>query len=361
MTGLSEIRLKPLLWQIIVCILLIGIPAGICFMFVDLIGYQVVAFILLLIVSLIAAIFDRWPVLITATLSAFIWDFFFIPPRYTINVSSREDFFLLLMYFVIALLNVVITRKIKEMDQKTREQHEQERTIALYNTLLQTLSHELRTPIATIIGSIDTLNEQKERLTPIQVDTLKGAIHDSALRLNDQVEKLLRMSRIEAGQFPLVKDWCSIPEWVHSSLQRNGELLSGHTIEVELMEDLPLVNLDTGLMEVALFNLLQNAHLYTPSGTTITIRCGIKGHEFILEVLDEGPGFPEESKTEVFEKFFRLPQSKVGGTGLGLSIVKGIVEAHGGTIILENLPGKGAKFTSYIPTEMSYFNTFRHE
>jgi two-component system sensor histidine kinase KdpD len=361
MTGLSEIRLKPLLWQIIVCILLIGIPAGICFIFADLIGYQVVAFILLLIVSLIAAIFDRWPVLISATLSAFIWDFFFIPPRFTITVSSREDFFLLLMYFVIALLNVVITRKIKETDQKKREQHEQERTIALYNTLLQTLSHELRTPIATIIGSVDTLNEQKDRLTLAQEEALKDAIHDSALRLNDQVEKLLRMSRIEAGEFPLLKDWCSIPEWVHSCLQRNENLLSGHTIKVEVMENLPLFSLDTGLMEVALFNLLQNAHLYTPTGTTIIIRCGIENTHFRLDVMDEGPGFPEESKTEVFEKFFRLPQSKVGGTGLGLSIVKGIVEAHGGTIILENIPKSGAKFTIRVPTEMSYFNTFGHE
>ncbi len=341
--------------------LMIGIPAAICFVFTNVIGYQVVAFILLLIVSLIAAIFDRWPVLISATLSAFIWDFFFIPPYFTITVSSREDFFLLLMYFVIALLNVVITRKIKETEQKKREQREQERTIALYNTLLQTLSHELRTPIATIIGSVDTLNEQKERLSAEQEETLKEAIHDSALRLNDQVEKLLRMSRIEAGAFPLLKDWCSIPEWVHSCLQRNKDVFRDRPIVAEVMDDLPLFSLDTGLMEVALFNLLQNADLYTPPGKTITIRCGIDAGDFKLVVMDEGPGFPKENIPEVFDKFFRLPQSKVGGTGLGLSIVKGIVEAHGGTVVLENRKEGGARFTITIPATTSYINTLKHE
>lgn len=361
MTGLSEIRLKPIWWQLAVCVLLIGIPAAVCFVFASWIGYQVVAFILLMIVSLIAAIFDRWPVLISATLSAFIWDFFFIPPYFTITVSSREDFFLLLMYFVIALLNVVITRKIKETEQKKLEQQEQERTIVLYNTLLQTLSHELRTPIATIIGSIDTLNEQKERLSESQEDSLKQAIHDSALRLNDQVEKLLRMSRIEAGTFPLLKDWCSIPELVHSCIQRNEALFKGRTIIVDLMDDLPLFSLDTGLMEVVLFNLLQNAQIYTPADKTITVRCREQAGEFVLSVLDEGPGFPKENIAEVFGKFYRLPQSKSGGTGLGLSIVKGFVEAHGGTITLENRPEGGAQFTIHIPAATSCINTLKHD
>jgi len=361
MTGLSEIRLQPLWWQLISCTLLISVPAAVCFVFADLIGYQVVAFILLLIVSLIAAIFDRWPVLFSAALSAFIWDFFFIPPYFTITVSSREDFFLLLMYFVIALLNVVITRKIKETEKKKQEQLEQERTIALYNTLLQSLSHELRTPIAAIIGAIDTLNEQKARLTVLQEDLLKNAIHDSALRLNDQVEKLLRMSRLETGAFPLVMDWCSIPEWVHACLHRNEAFFRDRSIVVDIADDLPLFSLDIALMDVVLFNLLQNAHLYTPEGKPITIRCGLAKHLFTLEVLDEGPGFPEESITEVFDKFFRLPYSKSGGTGLGLSIVKGVVEAHDGTVDLKNRQEGGAHFTIRIPAKTSYMNTLKHE
>lgn len=361
MSLLSEIRLKPLLWQLVICILLIAIPSSICFVFADTIGYQVVAFILLLIVSLIAAVFDRWPVLISATLSAFIWDFFFIPPRFTITVSSQEDFFLLLMYFVIALLNVVITRKIKETEEKKREQLEQERTIALYNTLLQTLSHELRTPIATIIGSLDTLNEQKHRLSESQEETLKSAIQVSAIRLNDQVEKLLRMSRIEAGAFPLIKDWCSVHELVHSCLNRNEQQFQDRKIIVEIAEGLPLFSLDSGLMELALFNLLQNADIYTPENTKITISCWLDADQFAMDIMDEGPGFPEGSKKEVFEKFFRLPNSKTGGTGLGLSIVKGVVEAHNGSIVLENRPEGGAKFSIQIPAEISYINTLKHE
>ena len=114
-------------------------------------------------------------------------------------------------------------------------------------------------------------------------------------------------------------------------------------------------------MELVLFNLLQNASIYTPVNTKITISSRLEGHEFVLDVMDEGPGFPEESKIVAFDKFFRLPHSKTGGTGLGLSIVKGVVEAHGGTVILENRPEGGAKFSIRIPAEISYMNTLKHE
>ena len=361
MAALSDIRHKPLWWQLVVCSLLIGVPACVCYAFTPWIGYQVVAFILLLIISLIAAVFDRWPVLISATLSAFAWDFFFIPPRFTITVSSREDFFLLLMYFVIGLLNVVITRRIRETELRTREKEEQERIIALYTILLQTLSHELRTPIATIIGSIDTLREQEARLSGSQQEELKAAIQTAALRLDDQVEKLLRMSRIEAGSIPLLKDWCSIPELVHGCIKRNREVFAGRTIITEVSDDMPLFRIDGGLIEIVLFNLLQNAHLYTPAHAAITLKSSCTDDALRFEISDEGPGFPEELLETVFDKFVRLPNARSGGTGLGLSIARGFVEAHNGTITLRNRPEGGAQFTLVIPAESSYINSLKHE
>ena len=175
------------------------------------------------------------------------------------------------------------------------------------------------------------------------------------------IAAMLSMSRMEAGAFPLIRDWCSVNELVHSCLNRNEQQFQNRRIVVEIAEGLPLFSLDSGLMELALFNLLQNADIYTPENTKITVSCWLDKDQFAMDVADEGPGFPEESKKEVFDKFFRLPNSKTGGTGLGLSIVKGVVEAHNGSIVLENRPEGGAKFSIRIPAEISYINTLKHE
>ncbi len=147
---------------------LVSIVSISCFFTVDLIGYRVVALILMVTVSLLAMMFDILPVMIAAILSALIWNFFFIPPLYTFHVSNAEDFLMFLMYFIIAMVNAVLTFKIREAELKARDKEEKENTIKIYNTLFNSLSHELRTPISTILGSVDTLKENKENLTERQ-------------------------------------------------------------------------------------------------------------------------------------------------------------------------------------------------
>src|SRR6188768_3841553 len=153
-----------------------------CFGLSGFMGYRVVAFILLLTVSLLAVTFDILPVLLSAALSAFIWDFFFIPPRFTIHVNTTEDTILLIMYFVIALINGALTNKIKQVEKISRIKEERANSVKLYNTVLNSLSHELRTPIAAIIGATDNLQSNKN-LTQENKDQLVHEISKASLRL----------------------------------------------------------------------------------------------------------------------------------------------------------------------------------
>ena len=151
--------------QYLISIGLVLLIAIICYGISSWLGYRVVAFILLLTVSLIAISFDILPVLISATLSAVIWDFFFIPPRFNFHVGNTEDIILLIMYFIIAMINAVLTYKIRLVEKASRKKEEKANTLKLYDTLLNSLSHELRTPISTIIGAVDTLKENRETLS----------------------------------------------------------------------------------------------------------------------------------------------------------------------------------------------------
>ncbi len=137
--------------------------------------------------------------------------------------------------------------------------------------------------------------------------------------------------------------------------------LDEHTIDVQVKETLPLFKLDVGLMEQAVYNLINNAVIYTPSNSTIIIKADCAGKSCIMIVEDNGKGFPADEREKVFEQFYRLKYSKTGGTGLGLSIAKGFVEAHNGTITLENSSSGGAKFTINIPTETSYLNELKND
>lgn len=348
----------------------------------NLVGYRVTALFLLVTVSLLAMVFDIWPVLVAALLSALVWDFFFIPPRFHMTVSSGEDLLLLLMYFVIAMLSAAFTFQIRQKEKQLQKKEEKEKAIKLYNTLLNSLSHELRTPIATIIGATDTMRDNKEKLSTENAAALLNEISIASLRLSHQVENLLNMSRVESGVLKPKKDWCDIQELIYGSINKLGDKSAHHKINVDLQNELPLFKLDYGLMEQVIFNLLNNAIAYTPGGSEINIKAScttsfegifeesgntaeIKRNktttELILIISDNGPGFPPDEMKYVFDKFYRLKETQPGGTGLGLSIVKGFVEAHKGRIELRNLPGGGAEFTIRIPAETTYMNLLKNE
>lgn len=347
--------------QYLISILLVSFASVVCYVFHDVIGYQTVAFILLLIVSTIAMLYNLWPTLISATISALTWNFFFIPPKFTFHIEKTEDILMFLMYFVVASLNGVLTYKIRQIRRLAQMKEEKEKTLKLYNTILNSLSHELRTPIATIIGATDTLQANNSKLNEENKNELLNEISTASLRLNKQVDNLLNMSRLESGTIKLKLDWCDINELIYDLVNQLKENTQNHTLKIDLDSNLPLFKIDYGILEQILFNLIQNAITHTQPGSIIKIKADVNDKNLILIIEDDGEGFSEDEIKKAFDKFYRLKNTKAGGTGLGLSIVKGFVEAHMGTVELKNIKPRGALFTITIPCELSYLNNLKHE
>jgi two-component system sensor histidine kinase KdpD len=347
--------------QYLYSILLVCLIGGICFIFSDYIEYRIVAFILLVTVSLIAMFFDILPVLVTALISALIWDYFFIPPHFTLQVASTDDYILLLMYFVIASVNAVLTYKIRQIEKVAMHKEEKANTVKLYNTILNSLSHELRTPIAAIIGATDNLQNHNQKLTDKNRDELVKEISKASFRLNQQVENLLNMSRLEAGFIQPKKDWCDIIEVVYDVVNRIEENGISQKIHININPAIPLFKLDKGMLEQIIYNLVNNAALYTDENCTINVIAICHADVLKIIIEDDGNGFRREEIDNVFDKFYRLKNTKTGGTGLGLSIVKGFTEAMGGSICLENISTGGARFTINIVAETSYQKNIKNE
>ena len=335
--------------------------SALCYSMSNYLDYKIVAFILLLTVSIAAVLFDIIPVFTTAILSALIWDYFFIPPHFTFQVGSTEDSILLLMYFVIALVNAVLTYKIRQIEKIARLKEEKANTVKLYDTLLNSLSHELRTPIATIIGATDNLQSNNNNLTGENREDLITEISKASFRLNQQVENLLSMSRLESGFLHPKKDWCDITELIYDAVKRIEENNVSQKITINVNPDIPFFKLDKAMMEQIIYNLVNNAIQYTQEDSKIDIMAHCHADVLELIVEDNGKGFPVEEIDNVFNKFYRLKNTKTGGTGLGLSIVKGFTEAMGGTVLLQNLRTGGARFTINIAARTSNLKSIKNE
>lgn len=339
--------------QYLYSILVIILVAAICYAFSGQVGYRVPALILLLAVSLLAITFDIFPVLLAATLSAFIWDFFFIPPRFTLHVDTMEDTILLIMYFVIALINGVLTYKIRQVEKAARLKEERANSVKLYNTILNSLSHELRTPIAAITGASDNL-QMNPNLSDTEKEQLLSEISKASLRLNQQVENLLNLSRLESGHIQPRKDWCDVQELIYETVKRVEEIHPRRRVHISMNQDIPLCEVDRGMLEQIIYNLVNNAAIHTKpaTGIYITAMC----HADLLQIIveDNGEGFRDVDVNDVFHKFSRDRVQKGSSSGLGLSIVKGFTEALEGTIELQNKKSGGALFTIYLPVKTSY-------
>ncbi len=222
--------------------------------------------------------------------------------------------------------------------------------------LLTSLSHDLKTPLASILGAVTSLRQYRELLDDPAREDLVSTIQEEAERLSRFVASLLDMTKIEAGAIELDMQHTDIDEIVGSALQRVAGVIANHEVEVDIEAGLPMLNLDVMLFEQVLVNLLDNAAKYAPPQSKIVIR-GRRSHGAIaIEVLDEGPGIPEDRLERVFEKFHRVKQGdrQRAGTGLGLAICRGFVQALGGTIVAANRADRaGAIFTITFPCKQS--------
>ena len=476
--------------------LVILLTSAACFPFKEYIGYQVVSFCLLFVVSTLAFFFGTGPILLAATLSALIWDFFFIPPPYTLHVDKPEDMLMLIMFFIIALLSGVLTSRIKRQEMKIRVREERTNALyqitrelstatgieeviniatkgikkyfglksrillkndnnqldytklvdtdinlskndmsvaawsfqhstkagkhtdtlpssqftfyplkgnqmnlgvvaiqqdkvftqgedqfweafvsqisgkfereylrnmakqtfllnesdKLYKTLFNSISHELRIPVTTIMGASDSLLTKQHPEEIRKELTLE--IFRASERLNRLIENLLNMSRLESGRITPRLDWYDIHDLIDKVTKNLQDELRPFRLHVVIPDDMPFVKIDFGLMEQVLYNLLYNITQYAPDSINIRVKSFYDDGMLTLQVMDRGPGFPGKEISLIFNKFYRVEGSKAGGTGLGLSIAKGFVEAQKGTISVENRQNGGAKFTIKIPTEI---------
>lgn len=237
------------------------------------------------------------------------------------------------------------------------EEGQQARLVAesekLSKALLNSISHELRTPIAAISAAASALAEIKAREQPELQKGLAAEIQEGAARLNRLVSNLLDMTRLESGAVKPRLQWCDVSDLINVALRHNEKELARHPVNLVMPRPLPLVKMDFVLIEQVINNLLLNAAAYTPPGTPVEIKVANRPNALSITVSDHGPGLPEESLAHVFEKFYRAPGAPAGGTGLGLSIVKGLVEAHGGQVEVRNRQEGGAEFTIHLPVQES--------
>ncbi|HEX9156150.1 MAG TPA: sensor histidine kinase KdpD, partial [Nitrospira sp.] len=235
--------------------------------------------------------------------------------------------------------------------EEAQQAHVSVETERMRNAILSSVSHDLRTPLATITGAASGLLEEKDHLGPAERHELAKSIYNEAHRLDRLVRNLLDMTRLESGTVQLQKEWHPFEEIVGAALTRLESRLNGHQVRTNFQPDLPLVLLDGVLMEQVLINLLENALKYAPPSTTIDLSATVSGHELVFEVADRGPGIPAGDERRIFDKFYRAGPAREGGVGLGLTICRGIIEAHGGRIWVEKRTGGGAVFLFTLPIE----------
>ena len=467
----------------------------------DYLDYNVVAFGLLFLVSILALFYGTGPILLAACESSLIWDYFFIPPRFTFDIGKPADILMLVTFFIIALLNGILTSRVRRQQKKImiREERTQalyqltkdltgvsglgevakvamhyirkyfridslilvkqeggklvvaekddaaihlsdndlsiaewtfkhsdkagkytdtlpsgrftfyplegnsdtigvvavkhtemftqgeeqfweallaqisgkyERELLreaarqayilnesdkLYKTLFNSISHELRIPVTTIMGASDTLITQEYPEETRQ--RLYAQINLASVRLNRLIENLLNMSRLESGLITPRPDWCDVHDLANKVTSTLRQELRPYKLSVIIPVNMPAVRIDFGLTEQVIYNLLLNATQYAPEGSRIRLKMFHDVGFLVIQVMDRGKGFPASDLPSIFNKFYRGKDARAGGTGLGLSIVKGFAEAQKGSVIAENRQNGGALFTIKIPAEVYNMNT----
>jgi len=236
--------------------------------------------------------------------------------------------------------------------EQARQAEVLEITDKLQNALLNSISHDLRTPLVSITGALSSLADDRIQLDESSRRSLVETAGEEADRLNRLVGNLLDMTRLESGAMRIKKDACDIQDVIGSALEELGSRLGDRKIQIKIPGGLPLIPLDFVLVERVLVNVIDNALKYSPPETPIEIKANITGAFLEIDVADHGTGIPPEDLNRIFDKFYRVQRpGNVSGTGLGLAISKGIVQAQGGFIAAENRAGGGTIITISLPLQ----------
>ena len=343
-----------------------------------------VALALLLVVLFVAILWGSKPALLGSVLGMLCFNFFFLPPFYTFTIADPQNWVALTVFFITALtvgqLSARAKRRaeeaeigkgeIKRLYEELREAFERaseaealKRSERLKSALLDAVTHDLRTPLTSIKASATLLLEDRE--TPDEAEALSAGEQQALLRVITQgadrldrfVEGIVDLARIESGDMKLYRNWGAVDEIIETTLARAEPLTEQYQIRVVLEEELPVVRVDARAVAEVIYTLIDNAAKYAPPGTCIIVQANRAPDEMVeIAVEDQGPGIPSTLRERVFDKFFRvddlraMSQNRPDGIGMGLAIAKGIVEAHGGHIWIEDgAEGQGTRVAFTVP------------
>lgn len=306
-------------------------------------NYHALGYIYLLAVIAVSLRIRRWAALVGAVVSSLAWNFVFVPPRLSFSVLHFDDSLLLASYMVVALIGSQLAA-LRSADDRAKLLAESER---MHQTLLDNVSHELKTPIAVFRSAVEQLGTDD----PAKRKRLMAEISIAVHRLENLVANLLNQTRLESGVLKPQLDWCDARDLVAAARRTAGSRLEGRSLEMDIPREFPIFLADAALMEQAIANLLLNAAVHTPSIGRIRVDAGVSGdsRRVFIAVSDEGPGISEELRGKIFDKFNRGAVSRTGGLGLGLSIVRGFMLAQGGDVAVESPAQGGARFTLFLP------------
>ena len=343
--------------QLGVGIAVLFVLASACWALLPYTGHMFAALVFLLALVLAGTRWNRGPVLTMAVIGALVWNFLFIPPQFTFHIEKPADGVMFALFFVVALgMGHLITR-LRAREAALEQHHlERERLLAekhraelsaeaerLHRTLLDSVSHELKTPITIIRTALEGIGTGNPYAA--EIDT-------ASRRLQRIVENLLEITRVEADAVKPAPDWCEVGDVLEAAAAPFQRELAPFRTVIAGADALPLLKLDGRLVAQALSNILHNATLHAPKGSVIDIRARLSDRVLEIDIRDHGPGIPEDAIPHLFEKFYRAEGSPTGGTGLGLAISRGLMRAMRGDITAANHPHGGAIFTLTLPVRI---------
>jgi two-component system sensor histidine kinase KdpD len=304
------------------------------------------ALVFLTVVLVTAVIYGLGPALFASVISLLAYNFFFFPPLFTFTIDDASNVVTLFFFGIVAVIASNLAARVRRHAVVAE-------TERLRSAMLTSLSHDLRTPLASILGAASTLTTSRDALDEVARDDLIGTVRDEAERLHRFISNLLDMTRLESGAVAPNSELVDLSDIVGTALRRADEILSSHEVKIDIPADLPLVQLDPVLFEQVIFNLLDNAAKYSPPHSCILVRAREDPSVVRMEIADEGQGIPAEETERIFEKFYRARAGdrQRAGTGLGLAICRGFLQAMKCTVVAGNRTDRrGAVFTLTLPT-----------
>lgn len=308
-------------------------------------GYRAIGLVFLVMVMVNGLFFSTGPIIFGAGISALTWDFLFIPPSGSLTILNSEDIVIIFTFIATSITLGVLTRRIRDRETQLNAKAISEK---LYQTLFDSLSHELKTPLTSIIGSATAL-KMNHTLSPDGKDMMQQILQASH-RMTHTIENLLDMSRLNTGMVVLKKEWHDPSDLVKAALTHVTQTMPPFTSTLHLPETLPLISVDFSLLQTALANIMVNAVRFNPPELPITIALEVIGPHLQFRIANQGPHIPAEHLPHIFERFYRIPSdNNPHGLGLGLIIAKTIAEAHNGQISVKNHDSAGVTFFIRLP------------